>query len=128
MEEWIERKVLIALTTCLPSEGRTTQYGHILAYQAESNSMIFYDDDLKQTLNISLYEIEDMQPGSGKAEQPPAVAPSAPQARVGENKPAAEKQEKRDLRGEAVRLIQELAEPELLALMPLLQHMRRNHA
>lgn len=134
MEEWIERKVLISLSTCLPSEGRTTQYGHILAYHADANSIIFYDDDLKQTLNISLYQIEDMQPVAGKAEPSPAVAPQTQQARAAQRQTVPGKQDKqdkldkRDLRGEAIRLIQGLTEPELLALLPLLQHMRRHHA
>ncbi len=113
MDEWIANKTLIALTIVGPTTGRKYAYGKILKFQPSDNLLIFYDDDLKQVRNISLLEIEDLQPSTTPQSTNPKVkSPS----KVLESLTSHVKAQQ-----EAIQVIRELPPEELSALLPLLK-------
>ncbi len=146
LNKWLTDKTLIRITTLEKGKARQIYVGNIIFVDEQGSNILFYDLDQKKNYNISISEIEDVQPYQSRAKQiiesniakatklnkenklnmvsekdksePKRPLPRILVCPVGSK---SEEKIKENIRDEVIALIQCMPSNELYALYPLLQ-------
>ncbi|KMK74740.1 hypothetical protein [Alkalihalobacillus pseudalcaliphilus] len=61
LNQWLEQNKLVKVETTSPVHGRSQFIGRLIKIDDITNSMIFYEDDLKEVFHFTLEEIDTMR-------------------------------------------------------------------
>ncbi|MGW8416581.1 hypothetical protein ACWGKP_21480 [Brevibacillus sp. NPDC055896] len=62
INEWIVSGVLLSLKILKQRGESMSMHGRILSYEPSLGTILLYEDDRKKVENITIYEIENMEP------------------------------------------------------------------
>lgn len=134
--KWIKEKTLLRIITVEKGKGHQVYVGNLLFADDDGNNFLFYDLDHKKNYNLSINQIEDIQPYDGKNKKTTeSPVQKLIASKIAANQTLANKDTntdqvinkvniesfKKDIREEVINLIKELPSNELYALVPLLQ-------
>ncbi|KYG32346.1 hypothetical protein [Alkalihalobacillus trypoxylicola] len=60
LNKWIQENSLLTVKSKKQIRGQNTFRGRLLSYQSTKQTLLFYDDDLKEVFHFSLSEIKEI--------------------------------------------------------------------
>jgi hypothetical protein len=128
LQYWKETNTIVEMHYIVAGVKRTI-YGRVLSFESSAQKIIFYNDDAKNTENISLAQIEDVivpQPPSQTepAQTMPGYSHKEKQAQGVQ--PASKKS--LSVKEELIEAIETLSTPDLYALLPLVKQLSKHAA
>ncbi len=124
--QWVEKKTLLRITTVEKGKGHQIHVGNMLFIDEQGMNIFFYDLDQKKNYNLSMNEIEEIQPYDKNKKQETAKAKKDEKNLDLSKKLIAidekfKEEIRENMREEVISLIKKLPSKELYALLPLLQ-------
>lgn len=150
LQQWIEARTMLEIHY-INAGKKHMSHGRVLNFDPNSQLLLFYSDDAKNTANISLTQIEDMIPFPPLPAAVPAVAavavsaaaetaaasptalalaPTAEEAALERSadptsKPGAVKKKNLTVKEEIIEHIESLPTADLYPLLPIIKHLAK---